>query len=65
MFVAGTARATPSDPQGFRLLGYDGATGHHPSVARFNDGTADFAAALALSADGTRAFVAGSGDQDC
>jgi hypothetical protein len=64
VYVAGYGRATPGDPYGLRLLRYDGATGAPEGVGKFSDGDQDLASGVALSADGSRAFVAGSGGRD-
>jgi DNA-binding beta-propeller fold protein YncE len=64
VYVAGSGRPTLHDDHGFRLLSYVASSGSRTGVAEFTDGGNDFASGLALSPDGSRAFVVGSGNQD-
>jgi hypothetical protein len=64
IYVAGFGRASLGDPHGFRTVAYSAATGADVRVAAYDDGGDDMAADVAISDDGSRVVVTGSGSGD-
>lgn len=64
VYVAGFGRQSLSVPHRFLAVAYAAATGTQKWVGRHDDGGDDMATDLAVSSDGSRAFVTGVGSQD-
>ncbi len=64
VYVAGYGRAAINLPHDYQLVAYGTGTGTQAGAAVYAGGDDDYSSSVAISGDGTRAFVTGIGGKD-